>query len=71
MKKDLRDYQVKMKQEIYSAWQTYTNVLLVLPTGMGKTVTFCSIAIDYAVLASNKYPTAIIVHRKELVQQIS
>ena len=36
-----------------------------------NTVTFCSIVIDVAVKSINKEPTAICVHRKELVQQIS
>ena len=35
-----------------------------------NTVTFCSIAIDMAVTATDKSPTAIMVHRKELVSQI-
>lgn len=69
--KKLRPYQIEMKDKIYSAWSDHTNVLLVLPTGMGKTVTFCSIAIDYAINRRDKFPTAILVHRKELVQQIS
>lgn len=46
-------------------------MLAVMPTGMGKTKTFSSIAIDMAIQASEKLPTAILVHRKELVQQIS
>lgn len=69
----LRPYQEDMKREIYAAWAAgRRNVLLVMPTGLGKTKTFCSIAIDKAVApASGKLPTAIMVHRKELVQQIS
>lgn len=72
MAKKLRPYQENMVQEIYNRWDMGDkNVLLVLPTGMGKTFCFCSIAIDKAVNAHNKMPTAIAVHRKELVQQIS
>lgn len=68
----LRDYQTHLKQAIYDAWNSgVRNVLAVLPTGMGKTKTFCSMTIDLAILASTKYPTVILVHRKELVQQIS
>jgi len=70
----LRPYQEKAKSDIYKAWDNgHKNVLLVLPTGMGKTKTFCSIAIDRAVKASNdkKMSTAILVHRKELLSQIS
>lgn len=69
---DLRIYQQDVKDQIYEAWNLgYKNVMLCLPTGMGKTITFCSIAHDKAVLPLNKIPTAIMVHRKELVQQIS
>jgi DNA repair protein RadD len=69
---ELRPYQKEMKAQIYEAWDSgHKNVMLCLPTGMGKTITFCSIAHDRAVLPLNKIPTAIMVHRKELVQQIS
>ena len=68
----LRPYQSESKARIYDAWnEGHKNVLLALPTGMGKTKSFCSIAIDFAVTPLNKTPTAILVHRKELVQQIS
>lgn len=72
MHSKLRPYQKDIKAEIYDAWESgHKNVLLVLPTGMGKTKTFCSISIDKAVTPlSGKLPTAIMVHRKELVQQI-
>lgn len=69
----LRPYQEKIKADVYEAWNAgHKNVLLVLPTGMGKTKTFCSISIDKAIVATvqPKLPTAIMVHRKELVQQI-
>ncbi len=69
-KKQLRDYQIKMKAQVYEKWnEGFKNVLLVLPTGMGKTRTFVDIAIDKAL--NQKLNTAIMVHRKELVQQIS
>lgn len=75
----LRPYQEEMKAEIYNHWRNgIRNVLLVMPTGTGKTKTFSSIAIDMAitdfalqVVRDKKLPTAILVHRKELVQQIS
>lgn len=74
----LRDYQEKIKANVYAAWrEAYKNVLLVLPTGGGKTRTFCDITNDLAIKCIveilegiTNYPTAIIVHRKELVQQI-
>lgn len=70
----LRPYQNEMKSKIYEHWEAgVKNVMLQLPTGGGKTRVFCTIAIDKAVNAANsdKLPTAIFVHRKELVQQIS
>lgn len=71
----LRPYQNEIKQKVFSAWDSgFNNVLLVMPTGMGKTKTFCSIVIDTTVLLTalqSGLPTAIMVHRKELVQQIS
>lgn len=69
----LRPYQETAKDEIYKAWEKgHKNVLLQLPTGGGKTKTFCSIAIDMTVNAAKekKLPTAVMVHRKELVSQI-
>ncbi len=69
----LRDYQHDVKNRINKAWDSgHKNVLLVLPTGGGKTKTFSSIAIDMALISGGpRFPTAIMVHRKELVQQIS
>ena len=69
----LRPYQEKVKAQCYEEWNKgHKNVLLVMPTGLGKTRTFCSMTLDLAIaLSGPKYPTAILVHRKELVQQIS
>lgn len=62
----LRPYQNTIKTKVYEAWASnFLNVLLVMPTGMGKTKTFCSIVMDDLTI-----PTVIQVHRKELVQQI-
>jgi superfamily II DNA or RNA helicase len=67
----LRPYQTDVKQKIFNAWNSgYNNVLLVLPTGSGKTKCFCSLIIDTLNDQSVSLPTAIMVHRKELVQQI-
>lgn len=66
----LRDYQLLLKDQIYQAWDSgKTNVIAVMPTGAGKTRTFCQIAKELAI--DSNLPTAIMVHRKELVQQIS
>lgn len=69
---NLRPYQNDMKSQIFHAWSCgYRNVLLVLPTGMGKTKTFVSLTTDIISWSKNTAPIAIMVHRKELVQQIS
>lgn len=69
----LRPYQVDIKSLVYRAWLELSirSVLLVMPTGMGKTKTFSSIVIDGLSDPSGPIPTVILVHRKELVQQIS
>ena len=65
----LRDYQVRLKNEIFSAWNDgFTNVLAVSPTGSGKAKTLCSLAQDLAYQYG--MPTVIKVHRKELVTQL-
>lgn len=67
----LRPYQEQAKAEIFNAWASnYRNVLLRMPTGTGKTKLFCSLVIDTLNDQRVNLPTAIMVHRKELVQQI-
>lgn len=61
----LRPYQIKLKSDIYSAWENFTNVLAVAPTGAGKTTIFSDLLKEHVGYA------AAIVHRKELVAQIS
>lgn len=62
----LRDYQAEAEQRVYAAWHAGArNVLLVLPTGAGKTVTFANI--QRRMIA----PSIAIAHRQELVSQIS
>lgn len=62
---NLRSYQVDMVNQIASAWMMCRNVLAVLPTGAGKTVTLAHIV-------SNHRGSALVgAHRKELLDQIS
>lgn len=62
----LRDYQAEAEQRIYAAWHAGArNVILVLPTGAGKTVTFANIQRRMTA------PSVAIAHRQELVSQIS
>ena len=39
----LRNYQTKAVDAIFEAWQKFKSVLVVLPTGCGKTVVFASV----------------------------
>jgi len=73
---ELRDYQKSLKTNIYANWQKgHQNLLAVMPTGSGKTKTFCSIVKDLISgenpISDNICPTVVMVHRKELLQQIS
>lgn len=62
----LRPYQAEAKAGIYAAWASGAlNVLSVLPTGSGKTVTFSDIIHDHP------GASCAIAHRQELVAQIS
>lgn len=61
----LRDYQDTFVADIRTGWQSVRSVLGVLPTGAGKTVCFSSIMLAHDGAA------AAVVHRKEIVGQIS
>ena len=62
----LRPYQLDAKQNIYREWNAgVKNVLYVLPTGGGKTVTMSDIVHEHTGAA------CAIAHRQELVTQIS
>ena len=62
----LRPYQSDLKGGIYEAWNGGArNVLAVLPTGAGKTVTFSDIIHDHT------GASCVVAHRQELVIQIS
>lgn len=65
----LRDYQTESIDKVFNKWKKVNNVLLVLSTGSGKTVSFCKVVEKISV--NEKKPSAIIVHRKELLSQIS
>jgi DNA repair protein RadD len=63
---ELRDYQIQAKQEIYAAWESGAqNIMVQMSTGAGKTVLFCSI------LSEEPGESIAIAHRMELVNQIS
>jgi superfamily II DNA or RNA helicase len=62
---NLRPYQQTAIADVREAWARVRAVLLVLPTGAGKTVVFSSIMHDH------KGCAAAVVHRKEIVSQIA
>lgn len=67
----LRPYQEELINRVYQSWESGNkNVLLQLPTGGGKSILFSTIVMQKA-FGADRLPTAIMVHRKELVQQIS
>lgn len=61
----LRDYQEDLTQLIYDAWTRVRVVLAVLSTGGGKTAIFSWI------ISRHNGASAAVVHRKEIVSQIS
>jgi superfamily II DNA or RNA helicase len=61
----LRPYQYKLTAEIYAAWSFVRNIIAVLPTGGGKTVTFSNI------ISQHNGASCAIAHRSELVSQMS
>jgi DNA repair protein RadD len=63
----LREYQARGRARIYEAWKRGSRVLLlVLPTGGGKTTLFGLIVAE---LAAAGLPSLILVHRRELATQ--
>jgi superfamily II DNA or RNA helicase len=74
----LREYQINIKNEIFSAWQNnFRRVMLQMPTGTGKTKVFSSVIWDYLRNFKDNNDSYIsskilvIAHRKELLDQIA
>lgn len=66
---NLRQYQDEAREAVRAAFNAgHRRVLLVMPTGAGKTVTFCDIATR---TASRGKRVCILVHRAELIRQTS
>jgi transposase-like protein len=65
---DLRDYQREAINQIESHWQDNNakSVLLISPTGSGKTVCFAQVATRFA---DRELRVGVFAHRRELVQQ--
>ena len=71
---DLRPYQSENKNRIYESWKMHNSVMLQMPTGTGKTRLFVSLLRDihnYAADIKAQIKVLILVHRIELIDQIS
>ena len=67
MGQELRPYQQQARDRIHAEWDAgHTRILLVLPTGTGKTIVFASVAADQ-VRAGDR--VLILAHRGELLEQ--
>ncbi|MHC4195960.1 MAG: DEAD/DEAH box helicase, partial [Planctomycetota bacterium] len=63
---ELWPFQVEAKDAIIESWKTHDKVLLVLPTGTGKTIVFCKLLQDQVTAGKN---CLILAHRGELLEQ--
>lgn len=63
---NLRPYQITGKAECSEAFGKHQAVVLCMPTGSGKTVTFADITLD---AITNGVPTMILCNRRELIDQ--
>jgi type I restriction enzyme R subunit len=61
----LRAYQETAAQGVETGWQRHRNILMVLPTGAGKT------KVSAHIIKKRAVETAVIAHRQELVRQLS
>lgn len=67
MKYQLRNYQLEAKQAVFSEWASgNSKTLIVMATGLGKTIVFSSIIEE---LAKQNKRTLILAHRNELLNQ--
>jgi len=64
---ELRPYQSKAVDAIFESWQEFDRTLLVLPTGMGKTIVFSKVA--QRALKTGDDKVLVLAHREELLTQ--
>lgn len=60
----LRHYQFDAVEAVFKEWETHSSTMVVLATGLGKTVTFCEV-----VRRLHPQRSIIIAHRTELIDQ--
>ena len=66
--RQLYDYQLDMKRRVGEAFGSHRSVMVQMPTGTGKTCLL--VACVRAWLSQNEGTVWIVVHRRELVEQI-
>ena len=66
--RQLYDYQLDMKRRVGEAFGSHRSVMVQMPTGTGKTCLL--VACVRAWLSQNEGTAWIVVHRRELVEQI-
>lgn len=66
----LRPHQTEAIDNLNREWNKVKNLLMVMPTGLGKSITMGSIIHDKS-FVSGQVNSTLIVHRKELVLQLS
>lgn len=60
----LRCYQHDAVEAVFREWETHASTMIVMATGLGKTVTFCEI-----IRCIHPKRSIVIAHRSELIQQ--
>ena len=66
--RQLYDYQLDMKRRVGEAFGSHRSVMVQMPTGTGKTCVLVACAREW--LSQNEGTVWIVVHRRELVEQI-
>ena len=63
---ELRPYQKEAVNSVFNEWQNHKSTLIVMPTGLGKTVVFSEITNK---LVKNNAKVLILAHREDLLIQ--
>ena len=75
MTTQLRDYQLKMLQDLSRAWKRNRSVMVQMPTGTGKTVLLAEVIRDQLKMDNGQSRSGcaqilVVAHRRELLEQI-
>ena len=70
IEKILRNYQLKICQEIQQKMQTHRSVMVQMPTGTGKTLVLAAV-VQHVLNASRDARVLLVAHRTQLVEQLT